>query len=333
MTQKKDYSQQIRFFERIKDIIPPALTLVNEVADVLEISIDSAYRRIRGETPLSIDELSLLTSHFKIGFDLYSEKDGSVTFNYNQMHGIEGFQIYLQDIYNELLSLAATPQSELYYAAMDIPIFHHFKHAELSAFKMFYWLKDVLNEPTLDSMKFSEALVPESLKKLGVEIYNAYCNVPGVEIWTGATINSSLAQIEFYWESGLIEKKEFALLLIEQLEDVLKTIQKQAEQSCKVIPNLHQIENYKLYYSDIEIGNNCILTQKNGIKAVYLSFHTFNKLSTYNTHFCENTLRWLNNLIRKSTLISGVSEKQRHIFFKRVYDNIEKLKDKIGKPI
>lgn len=331
MAEKKDNKLQIHFFERIKEIIPPSLSLVNEVADLLEVSSDSAYRRLRGETPLTIDELSVLCTHFKIGFDLFSEQTGAVSFNFEQMHGTEGFKNYLLDIYNTLVYLGKAENAEVYYAAIDIPLFHHFNYPDLAAFKIYYWLKNILNVPYFENNKYSSQIVPDDLKILAKQIYDAYCKVPGTEIWTKATINSSIAQIEYFWDSGLIQTKEVALQLCSQLEEELKTIQLQAEKGSKDISNSNV--DFKLYLSDIEIGNNCILTRKGDSKTVYLSFHSFNKLATVNSKFCEDTFKWLNNLIRKSTLISGVSEKQRYIFFKYVFDRISKLKQRIETPV
>ncbi len=48
--------QQI-FFQHIKSNLAAHLSLVDEVAELLNISNDSAYRRIRGEKPLSFEEI------------------------------------------------------------------------------------------------------------------------------------------------------------------------------------------------------------------------------------------------------------------------------------
>ncbi len=328
MADKKIELLQNRFFDRIKDIIHPSVSLVNEIAEILELSSDSAYRRLRGETSLTIDEVSKLCNHFKVGFDIFSGQTGSVSFNFDQMHDIEGYRIYLNDILDTLINLAKSDNSELYYAAIDIPIFHHFNYPELSAFKTFYWLHDILNEPTFENLKFNKSLIPADLIDIEKKIYKAYCQLPSIEIWTPATLNSSIAQIEFYHDSGLFENKEVALMLCNQLEEEIKTIQKQAELGAKNIEN-PITDNFKLYYCEIEIGNNCILTKKADNKTVYLSFHTFNKLATVHTKFCDDTFKWLNNIIKKSSLISGVSEKQRYMFFKKVFEKISKLKAKL----
>jgi hypothetical protein len=328
--EKKEQSLQVRFFERIKDIIPPSLSIVNEVADVLGVSSDSAYRRLRGETPLSIDEISLLCNHFKIGFDVFSEQAGTVSFNFNQLHNIDDFKNYLLEILGTLNGFIKSGNAELFYGAIDIPLFHHFNYSELSAFKMFYWIKDVLYEPSLEYSKYNKSLISDDLLDIGKQIYNSYSNVPSIEIWTVATLNSTIAQIEFYNDSGLFNNKSVAIELCNCLEEEIKTIQRQAELSGKIlIENGGVIENFKLYFSEIEIGNNCILSRVGDLKTVHLSFHTFNKLTTLNSKLCDETYRWLNNIIRKSTLISGVSEKQRYRFFKMMFDKISKLRQNL----
>jgi hypothetical protein len=85
-----------------------------------------------------------------------------------------------------------------------------------------------------------------------------------------------------------------------------------------------------LYYSEVMISNNSILAYTGSAKTAYLSHNTLNFMATNNVSFCEDTDKWIKNVLRKSTLISGVSEKKRHQFFKKAYDKIAILKKAIG---
>ena len=51
-----DYQSQEFLFQRIRELLPVHASLVDTVASILHVSNDSAYRRIRGETPLVLDE-------------------------------------------------------------------------------------------------------------------------------------------------------------------------------------------------------------------------------------------------------------------------------------
>jgi hypothetical protein len=52
-------------------------------------------------------------------------------------------------------------------------------------------------------------------------------------------------------------------------------------------------------------------------------------MATTNAGFFEENDRWVRNIIRKSTLLSGVSEKQRMKFFKLLYDKIGQSRARI----
>lgn len=157
------------------------------------------------------------------------------------------------------------------------------------------------------------------------QIYDTYVTIPSVEVWTEETVSSLLKQIQFYWEAGLFKNKEDALIVCEQVSAMLSNIEKQAAASSK-----KQENNFTLYNSELMIGNNTILVTMNTIRASYLSYHSFNSMITTNVNFCNETHGWLKNLIRKSALLSGVSEKQRYQFFHKKQELVQKLKKHIG---
>jgi hypothetical protein len=320
---------QIQFLNKIKNELPETVSLSDELGDLLQISTDSVYRRIRGETLLDINEIQILCNRFQISFDSVINNPGSTSFNYEGMGSSKGFENYLKTILNDMLLIESANTKQIIYTAIDVPIFHHFNYPELSAFKMFYWMKAVVNDQSLSDKKFSPQLVSEELAELGKKIYEVYCKIPSVEIWTDETINSLIKQIEFYWDSGNFASPEDALIVCEKAKAEIETLQIQAEKSSKTTGISGTESNFTLFHSDIEIGNNCIYTKRDGFESIYLSVHTFNKIKTSDFLFVNDTKLWLENLIKKSNQISGVSQIFRYKFFKKASDKLEKLVEKI----
>ncbi|MCF6185454.1 MAG: hypothetical protein L3J56_12700 [Bacteroidales bacterium] len=321
---EKENNLQINFLNRIKDIIPDSTSLADELANVLQVSTDSVYRRLRGETLLTVNEVYELCTYYRISFDLFTHQAQNIAFQYDDLKTPAGFHTYLSTIYNDMKQIARAENKQIIYAAIDVPIFHHFKYPELSAFKMFYWMKAVVGLPSLDGKKFSVSHVSPEFAEIGKGIYEVYQNIPSVEIWTDETINSLIKQIEFYWDAGYFETTEDALTVCTQAREEIETLKKQAELSNKSMkPGLE--ENFTLYHSRIEIGNNCIFTKKGDIESIYLSVHTFNKIVTGNPGFVTDSKAWLENLIKKSDLISGSSQINRYQFFKRASDKLDLL--------
>jgi plasmid maintenance system antidote protein VapI len=64
-------SAQQAFFQHVKGKIPPHISMVDEIAELLNISNDSAYRRIRADKPISFEELQKLCVHYKVSLDQF----------------------------------------------------------------------------------------------------------------------------------------------------------------------------------------------------------------------------------------------------------------------
>ena len=325
----KNNALQIDFLNRIRDIIPENKSFTDEISSILGISSDSVYRRVRGETLLTINEIYDLCTHYSISFDLFTHQTKNIAFNYEAMGSSAGFRTYLSSILNDMLQIERSEDKQIIYAAIDIPIFHHFNYPELSAFKMFYWMKAVVNVPSLLEKKFAVEHIQPEFAEIGRKIFEVYCKIPSIEIWTDETINSLIKQIEFYWDSGNFASQEDALIVCAQAKNEIETLNKQAEVSNKGKKLTDGEPNFTLYHSQIEIGNNCIFTKKGDIESIYLSVHTFNKIITGNPGFVDDTKVWLENLIKKSNPISGVSQIHRYKFFKRASDKLERLQKKI----
>jgi hypothetical protein len=333
---KPDSSVQQEFIKRLRDLTPASHSLADEIADLLKVSNDSAYRRIRGDTALTLDEVSILCKHYNISLDTFrSEYTGTVTFSYRPLSNNEdAFDAYFESILKDLKKIQSFPTREIIYAAEDIPVFHYYQFPELTAFKIFYWTKSVLNIPSFEGKKFRPEMVDKRFIHMAREIFDAYVSIPSTEIWNEETTSGMLKSIEFYWESGLFADKQVALQIIDQLSEMLQYLQKQAEHSSKFIPaegkkNAEFENNFNLYNSEVMIGNNCILVHAGNSKASYLSYHTFNSMVTTNAEYCEETDQWLKNLIRKSVLMSGVAEKQRYRFFRDAQEAVDRLRAKI----
>lgn len=317
---------QVQFLQRIKDITPANLSFVEELADLLEISTDSAYRRIRGETDLSLDEAAKLSKKYKISLDVFLQNIDTqgVLFEYEPLDSYEKFITYLHNIHGALLQIKAL-KGKLIYVATDLPIFYHFAFREHNAFKIYSWFRYIMYTDPFQNQKFAASLIEETLLEECKKVYQAYQEVDSIEIWTETTIDSTLKQIEYYHELGLFAHQHEALLVSEQLIQVLNQVKQQAVDKCK-----KNSFNFELYQSELPLDNNCILTKEGNLSRVHLRHQSLNIMTTQQENFCKQTEEDLQNTMRKSILLSGVSEKQRYQFFNKMQQKIENLIQKLG---
>lgn len=315
------------FIQKLKETLPPSIGIAEEIAELLGISIDSAYRRIRGETDISINEIYTITKKHGISLDnIFSNLGDSVTFTYTKLTDSEvNFEKYLMRLHGHTKALNSFVDRKLFYVAEELPIFYSFFDKQLTEFKLFYWQRSVLNIPQRQSQKFEFGIMDPKLVELAHNCYLEYKKVPSVEIWTEKTIFTVTKQLEFYLESGVFANKKDALFLIQKVRELCAMLAQNAEDSRK--EKSDTTETYQLYSSDVVLGTNCIYLKTGEVNHAYISFNTMNSLNTSNNEFCEETEHWVKNIIKKSTLISGVAEKQRYQFFSKlnaVIDNCEK---------
>jgi hypothetical protein len=318
------------FIQKLKESMPPNVGLAEEMSDILEISLDSSYRRIRGETDLSVDEVYKLTRKYSISMDsVFSNLSDTVTFAYTKLtDNANNFENYLGRILGHVRAInASAGEKKIIYVAEEVPLFHSFHSRKLIEFKLFYWQRSVLNIPEYQGKKFEFGYVPDNLIDIANAALQEYKKIPSVEIWTSETILTATKQLEFYLESGVFKNKQDAIAIMEEIIKMAHYLEQCAETGRKEISQPE--ENFMLYNSEVVLGTNCIYVTMGGLNYAYITFNTLNSLTTNNHEFCDETEHWIRNLVKKSTLISGMAEKQRYQFFNKMYQNLEMCMNRI----
>jgi len=328
MEDEKWVSDQKQLFSYLKAQLKPHEALVDEVADVLGIGQDSAYRRLRAEKPLSWPELAKLASRFSFSIDeILSLKAQSVSFQYKNLTTAEDFFNYIHTLKEQLKGIAAIPGNKVFYGAADVPVFLHFQQPEHAAFKLFYWQQAVMQLPELKDVPFHPDRVDAEVLKCALELGKYYQKVSSIEIWTEESVITTVRQIKYYLDAGLFEDISLGKLVAEQYLELLKLVKLWAGRSFKDDENQF---GYQLFESDISIGNNCVLADVGGKKLAYIRHQTFNTMLTANEKFCAETEQFLQGLMRQSNMISGFAEKQRLSFFNRIQDPVLGLLKQFG---
>ncbi len=320
---------QTAFLEQIKQRISPNLSLADELAEVLNLSRDSAYRRIRGETVLSLDEVKMLCNRFGVSLDaLLSPSSEMISFRHQAVDHVSfTFEHWLKSILEKLEMIFAFPEKEkeIIYYAKDMPVFYYFSLPELSAFKMFFWMKTALNYPEYQKEKFRAALVPKEYIGLGSRIWSKYSQLFSTELWSDETLNVTLKQIDYYLDCGYIDRKDSEMLL-DQFAELVGNARKWAATGLKG----DEKGKLNLYKNEILIAENTILFKMGDKRVTFLTHNIADVLTTSNESFCRTTEQFLNNLINKAIIISTTGEKERSKFFNQLDEKIKDLKQRIS---
>ncbi len=326
-----NHTVQDHLFQQVKEILPADISVAEAVSEILNVSTDSAYRRIRGETPLVLDEVLKICHHFNLSLDrLLEKRSNTVVFRNTRIHNQHfTYPQYLDGLKKQIQSLERFQQKEVIYMSKDLPLFYNFYFKPLIAFRYFFWMKIQLRHPDFEHRPFEMDTLPGVIEQLSHDLVKSYSAIPSTEIWNMESINSTISQIEFSRTSGHFKDGADAMKVYDALEATINHIKEQAENGCKYMPGEDpylQVPNFKFFFNRVVLGDNTIMTITDNLKSAFINYGNLNYLMTTDEAFCSALYDDFENLKRLSTLISTTSERQRNIFFNILLSKINERK-------
>lgn len=313
---------QVTFFNAIKSALPDYQNLAQSVAEVLAISINEAYKKIRGNSALSLQQIIKLSDHFATPFLYKPSQLPTVTFDYLSVdQEIPNMLLYLQDLLKNLKQIQQSKQKHITITTDDIPLFHFFKYPELTCFKLFFWSDSVMNA----EFKFDPGTFDQEIIALAKELNQIYLEIPSTEIWAKDTVHGTIEQVRYAFEAGYITDT-LAKQVIEQVRYCLTDMNMYAISSKKTIDPNH---TFNWYNCDV-LGSISYLVELKETMLCYNRFNTFNYLKTEDQSYCQQTKQWMQSLIKKSVSFSGQGEKHRNKYLYNAFAECDELLKEIN---
>jgi BetR domain len=286
--------------------------LVHELVELLDISQDSVYRRLRGDSEFTLSEIYLMSNEYGLAMDsILNANITSTSFRFNRLYEqTDAFIPYMISLTKQMELLAASKGS-LSFIASELPISQSFQNQGLRDFKIYYWQKVVLNRPSLKGVKFDETFgLGININQYADSLMKSYAKMKKIEIWTEETLDDTIRQILYCQDSGLLDS-EMIQMVCRSMMDMLNRLENELE-----IQSDHETSNGLTFYvSSVELGNNVILMDFGSYRTAYVKFNTFNTVSTKSLEFCDEIDLMIKNNLTKSVEISGKSDIHRHKFF------------------
>ncbi len=322
---------QEKFINYLKAKANDKTSFVEEIASVLDIGYDAAYRRINGKTSLSLEEGVKLAKHYKISLNKLFEVGSQTTILADlspPIHNKEGLEVWLNQSYNSVFPLTKLKNASIVYSAKDIPLFHTLKDSYLSRYKIYVWLKDVDTNMTKEKVSFDTfiKIIPDTLLNSAFKLGEVYKDINITEIWNNTTINGTLQQVLYYFEAGMLSK-ELALLICGDIEDVIRHVEEQAIQQSLIGSKNKAI--YNLYINDIHTMSNTIMVKTPFQKVFFTPFTVISYFKIEHQPTCELMFEFFQKQMSISKLLVNAGEKDRSLFFNKMHQKINRLRERI----
>lgn len=330
----KPGSLQKKLLDLILGKYPKRSLAVGALRKLLGVSTDSVYRRLRGETLLSPDEISLLAQTYQISIDLLiHQKEDKLLFSFNAFEQeIVDFDTYMDQLLFTAEQVRKLQKVEIYYTVQELsifllPLFPHLFSFRLYVYGLTYWKFDYLQDT-----HFQPDLVPDSVFQKALKVNAIYNAVTSHELWDLSLIDNTLNQIEYLATTDRFKNLEQVKALCEELMQVMDYLRTMATSGNKFAlndgPGKAQA-GFDLYYNEFASTNDSLLVSSPDQKLLFTSFGSPDFLSTNNQFFCNHLESWFKTIISRSTSISTHSERKRDWFFRHLEKKIRSTREKI----
>ncbi len=311
------------FIKNLKSKCPKNVSFIDEISMALDINYDAAYRRVNGKTSISLEDAIKLSKYFKISlnnlFNLGNKNRITITKTKEIKNAID-----LENYFNNLtkdLSVLNNDASSVFYSAKDLPIFYVLQNNLLSKFKIYVWLYILDKDVAKKNIPFEKFNLPISLIQAAKNSGTAYGNVRITELWNYGVIDSIINQISYFFETKLLSYKS-ALIICEDLRDTILKIEESAYLGKR--KNKKQTE-FRLFHNELLILNNNIIIKNKNTKTLISPYSLLRYYKIEDQFTCNTISDFLHEQLSNSKLLSNTGIKERILFFKPIYNQIDHL--------
>lgn len=322
---------QEQFIKYLKGKSQNSTSFVDEIASVLDIGYDAAYRRINLKTNLTLEEGVKLAKHYKVSLNKLFEIGNTNTLIAElppQPKDEAGLEMYFKASLNNVLPLTKIKGAEMIYSAKDIPFFHTLNDSYLTRYKMYVWLKDLNTEMVKSKITFDDWMktIPESLLQSAYKVSEVYKYINITELWNDNTITGTLQQVLYYFEAGLVSK-DMALQICDDIDKVIKHTEEQTIQQSLI--EAKNKNSYHLYKCDLHMLTNTVMVKTPFQKVFFSPFTVLSYFKIEHQETCEMMYEFLQKQMSISKLLATAGERDRTLFFNTIHQKINNARDRI----
>ena len=285
----------------------PVAYLVNS----LNISRESAYRRMRGDIPFTLEELAILASDLEFSIDVIfeQEKQNRSFYDYSRAENDSSdFFVLVLKKYSELLekiSFAKRLESIMAFNSFPPPFFVSFSNLfKFSYYKWLYQDKEISRNVSYTDLVLPDAAFVFQRKMRG----NIVQGKNAILILDTNIFLNLIKEVQYFYNRKLLTTEELVLIK----EDIVRMVEQYEEST--------QTGNFgsskmQLYLSSLCVSSNTVYFNfDEKIEPLFWLF-SINPVVIQNAGFVSMQMKWLSSLKRQSALITQSNEIMQAEFF------------------
>ena len=307
----------------LEDKLPSHVKPVQYLMDTLEISKESAYRRMRNQIPFSFDEVATLCKDLHFSVDqLIGEADsaGGVFFKMDKEEpfGEDVIYKFLTKFADDLETIVEDKNSDAHIVLNYLPLWA----LPTKPLRELHFCRKLYSQEKINVMQtFKDIVVPERINEKYEKISSLWEQLPNVcVVLDSSTFQKVVDEIKYFYAIKFLTKENVEYMykgMIELLE--YYTI-------LAITGKNHFGNSYKIYLSNLAIDANIAHYRANNSEVSEIWLYPEQRIQIFNNEIINSLHKnWIQAQIKSSSLITSSNDILQREFFQKTYGSINSL--------
>ncbi len=330
---RTEVNYQKRFFDIISKRNKKNHNIHHELMDQLGIKRGAAYKRMNGDTALTLQEVIKLADHFNVSLDAIFKGDKYISFFHPFVHKEKTMDVFLDQFQKFIRPLrrgALQEKIQLSYLANELPVFYYFSHKYIFNFLMSVWGHLHWDDHQLEIT--TNPVYEKRASEFKDEILNNYYGHEVTEIWNSNMLNNLYQQVIFSITIRAFKEASYIELLINDIANLIQHLRRVSVEGVKYIKGT-KIEGseLKIYLNDFGNYLNVMQYESSAFKSTFIGYDYPQFIVSNNAQFFDFSSDWIGRIKKRSALISSEGYQFRELFFMKMDNDFDYFKSRVAK--
>ncbi|MGH1435714.1 MAG: hypothetical protein ACRBG0_14805 [Lewinella sp.] len=315
--QKKLFAHLISRFD--KKIV------LHETMDILHLQKAAVYKRMSGDTALTLSEAVKLAQELGISLDTAVGTEGYHSFSHPFREVMSSFD-FLQCFVDIMTPILPNEEAEsrVIYLANELPVFYYLEYDSIFKFLVAIW--NHLHWSQQELVINSEELLHPIITTLRNRIVAHYRSRKVTEIWNSNMLANIFQQILFAISIKAFKDQAFIAQLISDLEQLIKNLKQLAfAENRQDHPQHGKIQ---IYINEFGNYQNMVLFEALELRATGIGFDMPQFMISHDQVLYEYSKKWVEKIKRRSENITSGGYRFREVFFNQLEADLKLFKEK-----
>jgi len=323
------------FFKQLEQKFDKRGKMVYAICNSLNLGRDAIYRRLRGDTALTAEEMLTLAREFDIQLNNpetcpNSRQQIDYPNGVNQVNNELEYYQQLEEQYTEVLQLKGL---EIDYASPELPFYYEFSTPTLLAFKTYIYGLTYWNFNKWREVTFRPELIDPKMFEITDRLMPLLFNVPGRDLWSVGILDVTLRQIEHAVEVAQLNDPELVTKMFVEVESIIRHMEHMAASKKRFPPGREARESdpdFSVFHNELTNTNSVIIMKSPRNSSVFSTLVNPNYLVSTDKRIQQQMETWFDNLVDNSNVLDSTAGQYCRQYFARLRRAVQATENRVN---